>query len=145
MFGTFSFYTSIFYRGFSSYTSQRLQELGLNFGALFLVLYVGKHPDCTQAQLTQALGLDWGYSQRTVTRLVEEGFLTREKSGRAYHLDLSPKGQQAFQVSHQVFFDWDEAALAPLDQKEREQLFALLAKVSGKEADSTCTKPFAAP
>ena len=117
MFQTLAYYATVFHRSFTAYTSRHLQ----------------------------ALGLDWGYSQRTVTRLVEEGFLTREKSGRAYHLDLSPKGQQAFQVSHQVFFDWDEAALAPLDQKEREQLFALLAKVSGKEADSTCTKPFAAP
>lgn len=142
---TLAFCSTVLYRRFTAYTTQRLQALGLHFGSLFPLIYVGKHPGCTQAQLTAALGLDWGYSQRTVTRLVEEGFLTREKSGRAYHLDLSPKGQQAFQVSHQVFFDWDEAALAPLDQKEREQLFALLAKVSGKETDSTCTKPFAAP
>ena len=121
MFQTLAYYATVFHRSFTAYTSRHLQALGLNFGSLFPVIYVGKHPGCTQAQLT------------------------REKSGRAYHLDLSPKGQQAFQVSHQVFFDWDEAALAPLDQKEREQLFALLAKVSGKEADSTCTKPFAAP
>ena len=133
MFQTLAYYATVFHRSFTAYTSRHLQALGLNFGSLFPVIYVGKHPGCTQAQLTAALGL------------VEEGFLTREKSGRAYHLDLSPKGQQAFQVSHQVFFDWDEAALTPLDQKEREQLFALLAKVSGKEADSTCTKPFAAP
>lgn len=130
MFQTLAYYATVFHRSFTAYTSRHLQALELNFGSLFPVIYVGKHPGCTQAQLTAALGLDWGYSQRTVTRLVEEGFLTREKSGRAYHLDLSPKGQQAFQVSHQVFFDWDEAALAPLDQKEREQLFALLAKCS---------------
>lgn len=142
---TLAFYATLFSRDFTAYTTRRLGQIGLSFASLFPLIYVGKHPGCTQSQLTGALGLDWGYSQRTVTRLVEEGFLTREKSGRAYHLDLSPKGQQAFQVSHQVFFDWDEAALAPLDQKEREQLFALLAKVSGKEADSTCTKPFAAP
>ena len=33
------------------------------------------------------------------TKLVEDGFLTREKSGRAYHLDLSEKGREAFAVS----------------------------------------------
>lgn len=109
------------------------------------MIYVGKHPGCTQAELTAALGLDWGYSQRTVTKLVEEGFLTREKSGRAYHLDLSPKGQEAFQVSHQVFFDWDQQALAALDENEREQLFALLAKATKKEANSTCMRPSTAP
>ena len=140
MFQTLAYYATVFHRSFTAYTSRHLQALELNFGSLFPVIYVGKHPGCTQAQLTAALGLDWGYSQRTVTRLVEEGFLTREKSGRAYHLALSPKGQQAFQVSHQVFFDWDKQALAALDESEREQLFTLLAKVMKKEATSTCTK-----
>lgn len=140
MFQTLAYYATVFHRSFTAYTTQQLQKLGLNFGSLFPVIYVGKHPDCTQAKLTAALGLDWGYSQRCVTKLVEEGFLTREKSGRAYHLALSPKGQQAFQVSHQVFFDWDKQALAALDESEREQLFTLLAKVMKKEATSTCTK-----
>lgn len=141
MFQTLAYYATVFHRGFTVYTTQRLQALGLSFGSLFPVIYVGKHPGCTQAQLTADLGLDWGYSQRTVTKLVEEGFLTREKSGRAYHLDLSPKGQEAFQVSHQVFFDWDQQALAALDEQEREQLFALLAKATRKEANSTCMRP----
>ena len=140
MFQTLAYYATVFHRSFTAYTTQQLQKLGLNFGSLFPVIYVGKHPDCTQAELTAALGLDWGYSQRCVTKLGEEGFLTREKSGRAYHLALSPKGQQAFQVSHQVFFDWDKQALAALDESEREQLFTLLAKVMKKEATSTCTK-----
>lgn len=145
MFQTLAYYATVFHRSFTAYTTQRLQQLGLNFGSLFPVIYVGKHPGCTQAELTAALGLDWGYSQRTVTKLVEEGFLTREKSGRAYHLDLSPKGQQAFRVSHQVFFDWDQQALTALDENEREQLFALLAKATKKEANSTCMRPSTAP
>ena len=140
MFQTLAYYATVFHRSFTAYTSRHLQALGLNFGSLFPVIYVGKHPGCTQAELTAALGLDWGYSQRSITKLVEEGFLTREKKGRAYHLDLSPKGQQAFQVSHQVFFDWDEQALAALDKEERAQLFALLAKATTKEARSSCTK-----
>ena len=141
MFQTLAYYATVFHRSFTAYTTQQLQKLGLNFGSLFPVIYVGKHPGCTQAELTAALGLDWGYSQRSITKLVEEGFLTREKSGRAYHLNLSPKGQEAFAVSHQVFFDWDEQALTALDTAEREQLFSLLAKATKKEATSTCTKP----
>lgn len=145
MFHTLAYYAIVFHRSFTAYTTQQLQQLGLNFGSLFSVIYVGKHPGCTQAELTAALGLDWGYSQRSITKLVEDGFLAREKSGRAYHLDLSPKGQQAFQVSHQVFFDWDKEVLAALDPEEREQLLALLAKAMKKEASSTCTIPSKAP
>lgn len=141
MFQTMAYYATAFHRSFVNYTTAKLQTLGLNFGSLFLVIYVGKHPGCTQTQLTSDLNLDWGYSQRSVTKLVEEGFLTREKSGRCYHLNLSDKGQQAFEVSHQVFFDWDEQVLSALSLQEREQLFTLLAKAAQKEVDSICTKP----
>ena len=140
MFSTLAYYATVFHRSFTAYTTRRLGQLGMSFGSLFLVIYVGKHPGCTQAELTGALRLDWGYSQRSIARLVQEGFLTREKSGRAYHLNLSDKGQQAFAVSHQVFFDWDAQSLAALEPDEREQLFSLLAKISPKEADSACMK-----
>lgn len=136
MFDTLSYRCTVLYRSFSAYTSRRLAQLGLNYGVLFLLIYVGKHPGCTQAQLTQALGLDWGYGQRSILKLVEDGFLLREKQGRAYHLDLSEKGQQAFAVSHQVFFDWDQQMLAGLNSEEKEQLFSLLNKLKPKEA--TC-------
>ena len=141
MFQTLAYYVTLFHRSFVTYTTTRLHQVGLSFGSLFPILYVGKHPGCSQAQLTAALKLDWGHSQRLITKLVEEGFLTREKSGRSYHLDLSPKGQETFEVSHQVFFDWDAEALASLSPAEQQQLLNLLAKVTRKEVDLTCTKP----
>lgn len=33
------------HREFAAYTTQRLQELGLSFGLIYFVIYVGKHPD----------------------------------------------------------------------------------------------------
>ena len=141
MFQTLAYYVTLFHRSFVTYTTARLHQVGLSFGSLFPILYVGKHPGCSQAQLTAALNLDWGHSQRLITKLVEEGFLTREKSGRSYHLDLSPKGQETFEVSHQVFFDWDKEALASLSPAEQQQLLNLLAKVTRKVVDPTCTKP----
>ena len=142
MIRTFSYACTVLYRRFSHYTSQRLHQWGLSFGTLFLVIYVGKHPGCTQSELTAALHLDWGHSQRTVLKLVEGGFLLREKDGRAYRLTLSEQGQRAFEASHQVFFDWDEQALANLTPEERRQLTALLYKALGKntlpDAASSC-------
>lgn len=138
---TVAYSTTVLFRDFSDFTSRQLQQLGLNRGMLFLILYVGKHPGCSQAELTEALGLDWGYGQRSILKLVEDGFLLREKHGRAYHLDLSKKGQEAFAVSHQVFFDWDQENLCCLDAAEQAQLLALLEKLTRKIADkSSCTK-----
>lgn len=142
MFRTFSYACTVLYRRFTQYTSARLNQLGLSFGTLFFLIYVGKHPGCTQSELTTALHLDWGHSQRTVLKLVEGGFLLREKDGRAYRLTLSEQGQCAFTASHQVFFDWDEQALANLTPEERRQLTALLYKALGKntlpDAASSC-------
>ena len=145
MLQTLSFYSTVLYRRFTAYTTSRLQALGLHFGSLFPLIYVGKHPGCTQAQLTAALGLDWGHSQRTVARLVEEGFLLREKAGRAYQLELNERGKHAFAVSHQVFFDWDQEVLSNLTPEEQEQLLSLLAKAVQKEAEPPCTTLSAVP
>ena len=132
MFHTLAYHATVFHRSFAAFTAAQLEALGLHYGALFFILYVGKHPGCTQAQLTSALQLDWGYSQRSILRLVADGFLIREKKGRAYQLKLSPKGTEAFKISHQVFLQWDEAALDSLSPAQQQELFALLSKVQPK-------------
>jgi len=134
MFNTLAYHSSVLYRDFTSYISEKLEKMGLHFGLLFFLIYVGKHPGATPSDLTAALRLDWGHSQRCITKLVENGFLTKEKAGRCYRLDLTDKGREAFEISHQVFFDWDEKRLAVLTGEERETLFALLCKLNpGKE------------
>ena len=86
--------------------------------------------------MTSALHVDWGHSQRSITKLVEDGFMTKEKQGRSYVLNLTPKGQQAFELSHQVFADWDAQRLSGLTQAERETLMGLLGKIAvQKEAE----------
>ena len=135
MFQTLSYYSSVFHKEFTAYTSSKLQKLGINYGSLFFLIYVVKHPGCTPAELTKALKINWGHSQRSITKLVEDGFMTKNKSGRIYHLDLTEKGQQAFQVSHQVFFDWDKEKLSALTDTERKQLFELLQKAAASKED----------
>lgn len=138
---TLAYHATVLSRSFSAFTGHVLDQLGLSQGLLYPILYVGRHPDCTQAELTEALGLDWGYCQRSVLRLTEDGFLIREKRGRAYRLSLSDKGAQAFEASHQVFFDWDAQALANLNETERGQLFQLLRKIKPEEANTKlCTR-----
>ena len=141
MVNTLAYYSTVLSRSFSAYTAHVLEQIGLSQGLLYPLLYVGRHPGCTQSDLTGALGLDWGYCQRSTLRLVEDGFFLREKQGRAYRLTLSEKGMQAFEISHQVFFDWDNDMLQSLSEEERAQLLTLLAKVKEKEANiKLCTR-----
>lgn len=135
---TLSYFSTVFYKSFAAYTSKRLQQTGLNYGSLFFVIYVGKHPNCTPAEMTNALHMDWGHSQRSITKLVQDGFLRKEKSEndhRSYHLTLTEKGQLAFDTSHQVFFDWDAETLSCLSEDEREQLLFLLEKLTQKKEE----------
>ena len=83
---TLSYYSTIFYRSFAAFTGEQLQAVALNFGLLFFVIYVGKHPGCSPSELTKALYLDWGYSQRSLNKLAKDGFLSKEKHGRSYTL-----------------------------------------------------------
>lgn len=135
MFNTLAYKLSVLYKDFYAYASARLHPFGLHNGWIFFMLYVGKHPGCAPAELTKALHVDWGYSQRCITKMVEEGFITKEKSGRSYHLNLTLKGQQVYQESHQLFFDWDGQRLAALSADERTTLFQLLQKISRQEGD----------
>lgn len=135
---TLAFQITALYRDFLAYTGDALKKLGLNFGQMPLILYAGKHPGCTQAELTRALKLDWGYSQRSVAKLVESGFMKkqqdREKSGNRLH--LTEMGKAAFDVCHRVFGDWDGIHTEGLTSEEKETLLLLLRKMTadGKES-----------
>ena len=136
---TFAFQITVLYRKFLSYTTEELKKLGLCFGQMPLIRYVGKHPACTQAELTRNLRLDWGYSQRSIAKLAENGFMNKEagkvKSGNC--LTLTEKGAKAFEVCHEVFDTWDSLQLNKLTSDERENLFLLLHKMTaeGKESE----------
>ncbi|MDY2657239.1 MAG: MarR family transcriptional regulator [Candidatus Limiplasma sp.] len=132
MFQTSAYYLSVLYKDFYAYAGARLHPLGLNNGLVFFIIYVGKHPGCTPSEMTKALHADWGHSQRCITRLVDEGFLTKDKEGRSYHLHLTETGRQVFEVSHQLFYDWDKQKLSELTEAERKTLLDLLHKITRK-------------
>ena len=129
---TLAYCAAVVYRDFLRSTRAELQALGLSWGSLPFILYLGNHPGCTPTQLTQALGMDWGHSQRTLSRLADQGFLTREKSGRTHSLRLTDRGSQAFAVSHQVFGTWDDSHLDALSEEERQQLLTLMEKIAAR-------------
>ena len=136
---TFAFQITVLYRDFLAFTTEELKKLGLSFGQMPLILYVGKHSCCTQADLTKALRLDWGYSQRSIAKLVDNGFMKKEpdqeKAGNC--LTLTGKGADAFDVCHEVFGTWDRSHLNGLNAEEKETLFLLLQKMTaeGKESE----------
>lgn len=135
---TMAFFALLFQKDFSSFCNQKLQEIDLTQGLLYFIIYIGKHPGCSTGELISALRMDWGHSQRSIDKLTQNGFVCKEKNmqdKRAYHLSLTPKGQNAFSVSHQVFFDWDAITLQELSATEKEQLFQILEKLIHRKGE----------
>lgn len=155
MYDSLAFSITLLRKDFTDYCTRRLQELGLSTGLLFFILYIGKHPGCTAAQLTAALQMDSGYTARSLTRLVQAGFVQRTPDPadhRAHPLTLTETGAQVFRISHELFTDWDAKICSGLTKEERAQLSALLRRLirpgqhAGAETDgSACCRPQSKP
>ena len=135
---TVAFQMMVLYRDFLAYTTGELKKLGLSFGLMPLVLYIGKHPRCSQADLTRMLRLDWGYSQRSIKKLVEVGLIRKEyDDGHACNcLTLTEAGEKVFDASHNVFASWDQLHTTGLSPEERDTLLRLLTRLTNDLKES---------
>ena len=129
---TFAFYISVLRKEFTKYCSETLSELNVTYGQLFILIFLGKKEKCSPKTLSTILKLDAGQLNRTILTLTKNGFLIQEKNQqdrRANILSLTDKGKQVFEMSHNLFYQWDEGALAPLSAAERQELLKLVKKI----------------
>lgn len=129
-----AYYISELRRDFVKECSRKLQEDDLTPGLLYPVLYIGRHPGCSPKELTEALHMDWGLSQRTLDRLVASHLISREKNPldrRRFSLNLTKEGSQVFQKSHDIIVSWNEEKLALLTPQEQTRLESALKKMLG--------------
>lgn len=131
-----SFYVTLLSKEFTSYCNKRLAEVGLMQGQLYFILYVGKHPGCAPKELVQALRMDIGHTNRSLARLEQSGLLVQEinpEDRRARILRLTEAGKKAFELSHELFAQWDQEVLAGFSEEEQEQMMKLLRKAARME------------
>ena len=140
-----SHYISLLRKDFTEYCGQKLSEQGLSQGLLYFILYIGKHPGCSPGELSRSLQMDAGHSTRSLTRLEETGFILRQANPadkRSCILELTDKGQDAFDLSHDLFDRWEAEAVRGLTQEEHTQLLALLRRIlPGERKEPPCMKP----
>lgn len=128
-----AYYVTLLRKDFTDYCNQQLSDMGLSQGMLFFILYVGKHPSCSPKDLAQALQMDAGHTARSLARLEQGGFLLQEVNAndrRARVLKLTEKGESAFQLSHEMFIQWDNRIMTSFPEEERTLLMTLLQKLS---------------
>lgn len=136
-----AYYVMLLRKDFTEYCSQKLQEIGLSQGLLFFILYIGKHPGCSPKGLGEALKMDSGHVARSLTKLVQAGFIFQEqnqKDRRAHILRLTAKGEEAFELSHALFFQWDREVLKDMDEEEQKLLLGVLERLTEGTSGGNC-------
>ena len=135
---TLTFQIVKLYQQFVSYSKTQLQRVDLSFGLLQFVVFIGKQPGASQSQMAAFLGTDAAYTTRAVEKLMESGHVRREKSAqdkRVWVLYLTPKGEEAFLLAHEVFDQWDGRFMAGMSPKQRADCVLQLRQLrkAGKE------------
>ncbi len=129
---TLSYHIICLQKDFVRFCNTRLNEMGLSKGLLFFLIYIGKHPGCSHTALSRALGMDTGHTTRSIAKLVETGFATREPNPsdrRGLVLHLTEKGEETFHKIYELFVEWDELSFGDVPLEERQHLTALLDQV----------------
>ena len=130
---SFAFSISVLRKHFVAYCSERMAELGVTYSQLFILIYIGKRRQCSPKEISESLKLDAGQLNRTLSKLIEHGFVDQRKNPmdrRANIVCLTERGNTVFAASRSLFAEWDEQVLSPLDENSRHLLIDLLKQIT---------------
>ena len=128
-----SFYISFLRKNFTEFCSEKLSEIGVTYGQVFIIIYIGKNEACSPKDISKALNLDAGHLNRTLSKLIENDFILQKKNEndkRANIVTLTSKGKEVFKRSYSLFDEWDDLVLSSLSDNEKEELMTLIKKGS---------------
>lgn len=94
---------------------------------------LGLYPDLSAGAVAERTAMDKVAVSRAVARLLQRGFIERGTHGndrRRSVLALSPKGFEVYDVVAPMVLESERRLLAGLEETERAQLDALLAKLA---------------
>lgn len=134
-----SFYISFLRKNFTEFCSEKLSEMGLTYGQLFIIIFIGKNEACSPKDISKALNLDAGHLNRTLSKLIENDFILQKKNEndkRANIVTLTSKGQEVFKRSYSLFDEWDDLVLYSFTENEKEELMRLIKKVAFSQKEN---------
>ena len=130
---SFAFYISVLRKKFVTYCSEKLAEVGVTYGQLYIIIYIGRKKECSPKEISTFLNLDAGHINRTLSKLIENGFIIQKKNTkdrRANIVSLTEKGKEVFEMSHNLFKEWDKEILSSLEDDEIEKIMDVMKKIT---------------
>lgn len=128
-----AFYISALRKHFTTYCSDKLSKMGLTYGQLYIIIFVGKKQKCSPKDISLALRLDLGQLNRTLSKLIENNFVLQEKNEkdkRSNVISLTKHGEDIFRESYNLFHKWDKLVLDSLTDIEKQTFIELIRKVA---------------
>ncbi|GKU24318.1 MarR family winged helix-turn-helix transcriptional regulator [Clostridium folliculivorans] len=99
----FIMYISKIFRNTQIYLDKVLKEFGLTNGSCSYLFVLEKNEGISQNKLSEEIGNDKAMSARTITKLIEQGYVYKEqheKNSRAYKLYLTDKAKEIMPNIH---------------------------------------------
>lgn len=124
-----AFMIAVLRKHFVAFCTEKLTELDVTYGQLFILIAVDKKPGCAPKEIAAYLKLDAGHLNRTLGKLIEKELITQKKNSndrRANILHLTEKGTQVVTKSRQLFHAWDDAVLHDIDEDSRQALMNVM-------------------
>jgi DNA-binding MarR family transcriptional regulator len=110
-----------------------MRPLGLGVQQFLVLEQLQVLGETSQAELADALGIDRSNLAAIVAELCDRDLVVRTRHDvdrRRYVLRLSRAGEQLLRRTDGAIAGAEEGLLAPLDPKQREQLYALLRRLA---------------
>lgn len=129
---SFAFCVSVLRKRFAAFCTDRLSQMDVTYGQLYIILFLGKRECCSPKDISTALHLDAGHLNRTLAKMATENLIVQTKSTvdkRATVVQLTEHGQKVYENSRNLFQEWDATTLEMLTEEEKKTLLQLLRKV----------------
>lgn len=104
-----------------THMNERAKEYGLTSGLFFFILELSEKNGLTMQELSQAVGVDNGFTTRMVKKLEDLGYVYKKPNptdSRSSNVFLTDKGRDISQVINEIFMDWKQIVTKDVTEEE---------------------------
>jgi len=124
-------FTNTLYRITQAYTDEALKKYELSSGTYPFLLKLNEKEGISQNQISKELSVDKAMSARSISKLIELGYIRKENDeadSRAYKLYLTDKAKGIIPDIKCIIHNWIDIITEDFEEEEKDQIVKLAEK-----------------